>query len=894
MYINQNIQEAKRRIDEVRQRRLLFLDLSYLQLDYIPEDISDMIYLLEINISYNKLKNFPNSLSKLTNLQRLDISNNLLQDVNFVEGLYYSLQFLNISSNLLNHVPRDLSFINSEILFDNNPFLDGLPIEISSSNDLSYIDYYFEGLRGRDNRGKLFETKLLLVGKGNVGKTTLMKVFQNNKFKVEVGKEKTTHGINVQSVKRDFFFPAKKPYYDRFLDMENIYFLEVYSDFEIDNDDMPIPKEGFQYRHISELSLSEESLLELRFEEQPFFISNDIYFEKEILINIWDFGGQEILYSTHQFFLTQRSIYLLIWEPRTDDEIESFEYWLNTIKRLSNNSPVIIVMNKADIRVKSIDEEYYKRRFNNIISFVEISCLNKSGMNDLNSEIENVILNLPHIGDALPKSWDRIRKEIKEISNDYLNFEEFRQICQSSDKKEVSYISRYLNDLGVIIHFQNDFYLKNCIVINPEWLTKAIYLLINSIKVQKNSGLFTTSILEELFDESIYPPDKLSDILALMDKFEICYKILGSRDQYIIPTLLSPSPKDYNRIDNFINDFDVLRYKIQYTFMPSGIIERLICRLNNYLETDNFWKFGMILITENSEALIISDTHNRSLKIYVKGLLITPLFNIIEHEIKEIHNDIKLVESDVNEYLACNCSECSHSPNPYMFKKPTLLKFLEKDKKHIDCQQSTENVDIQKILIGYKSDDYSKRNLLRDLISSASNLQTRCNQIKGYKEDQINIYFQDLLRSYVQKNNYFLNEQSQKGRSGSGKNVGELDFTIETLEGEMISFFEGFILKSTDRNNILSHIKKTILKYDSNGLKEKFIGVYSRANSFDDLAKQYLDYLNEIKFEGVILDKSTDVSKVYLGSSEMRVFKTVYYRSQTKLILYHILINLNL
>lgn len=146
MNSNHNIQEAKRRIDAAREERLLFLDLSSLHLDYIPEDISDMTQLLEIDISYNKFKEFPNSLSKFTNLQRLDISNNLLQDVNFIEGLYYSLQFLNISSNLLNHVPRDLYFINAEILFDNNPFLDGLPIEISSSNDLSYIDYYFEGL----------------------------------------------------------------------------------------------------------------------------------------------------------------------------------------------------------------------------------------------------------------------------------------------------------------------------------------------------------------------------------------------------------------------------------------------------------------------------------------------------------------------------------------------------------------------------------------------------------------------------------------------------------------------------------------------------------------------------------------------------------------------------
>ena len=894
MSSNYNIQEAQKRIAIAREERLLFLDLSSLHLDFLPEDISDMMHLFEIDVSYNRFKEFPNSLSKLTNLQRLDISNNLLQDVNFVEGFYYSLQFLNISSNLLNHVPRDLFFINAEILFDNNPFLDGLPIEISSSNDLNYIDYYFEGLRGRDNRGKLFESKLLLVGKGNAGKTTLMRVLNNDKFKVEEGQEKTTHGINVQLVKRNVFFPAKKPYYDRFLDFENIYFLEVYSDFDIDVDGMPMSKEVFQYRHISELGLSEETLLELRFEEQPFYNGNDIYFEKEILINIWDFGGQEILYSTHQFFLTQRSIYLLIWEPRTDEEIESFEYWLNTIKRLSNNSPVIVVMNKADIRVKLIDEENYKRNFNNIISFIEISCLNKSGIRNLNSEIENIVLNLPHIGDALPKSWDRIRKELKDISRDYLSFEEFRKICQTSDKREISYISRYLNDLGVIIHFQNDFYLKNLIVINPEWLTKAIYLLINSIKVQKNNGLFSSNILEEIFDESFYPNDKLYDILSLMDKFEICYKIIGSRDQYIIPALLSPAPKDYQLIDSFIHDKDALKYKIQYAFMPSGIIERLICRLNNYLKGDNFWKLGMILITENSECLIVSAPHDRNLKIYVKGPLMSPLFNIVEHEIREIHRDIKLIESDVDEFLACNCVECCQSYNPHMFKKSTLLKFLQKNKKHIHCQQSTENVNIQNVLIGYRTDEYTKRNILRDLISAASTLQTRYNQIKDFKENQLNIYFQDIFRSYVQKGNYFLNEQSQKGKSGTGKNAGELDFTIETVEGEMISFFEGFILKGIDRNNILSHIEKTLLSYDANGLKEKVVGIYSRANNFSDLAKQYLIYLNEIDIKEIAIVASRDVSEIYLGSSEMKVYRTEYYRNDKKLLLYHILINLSL
>ena len=35
-----------------------------------------------------------------------------------------------------------------------------------------------------------------------------------------------------------------------------------------------------------------------------------------VKLNIWDFGGQEIQHSTHQFFLTTRSLYLLVVDAR--------------------------------------------------------------------------------------------------------------------------------------------------------------------------------------------------------------------------------------------------------------------------------------------------------------------------------------------------------------------------------------------------------------------------------------------------------------------------------------------------------------------------------------------------------------------------------------------------
>ena len=56
--------------------------------------------------------------------------------------------------------------------------------------------------------------------------------------------------------------------------------------------------------------------------------------QRDFQFNIWDFGGQEIYHSTHQFFLTKRSIYLLVTESRKEDSHDDFYYWLNIIKLL--------------------------------------------------------------------------------------------------------------------------------------------------------------------------------------------------------------------------------------------------------------------------------------------------------------------------------------------------------------------------------------------------------------------------------------------------------------------------------------------------------------------------------------------------------------------------------
>ena len=63
----------------------------------------------------------------------------------------------------------------------------------------------------------------------------------------------------------------------------------------------------------------------------------------------WDFAGQEEYYATHQCFLSQRSLYVLVWDVREEEVgIEGLRPWLNNLQTRVPRSRVIIVGTHLD------------------------------------------------------------------------------------------------------------------------------------------------------------------------------------------------------------------------------------------------------------------------------------------------------------------------------------------------------------------------------------------------------------------------------------------------------------------------------------------------------------------------------------------------------------------
>jgi len=248
------------------------------------------------------------------------------------------------------------------IFLADNP-LESPPVEIVKRGPDAVVAYFRQlEIPGQRAPVRLCQSKLLIVGNGEVGKTTLMKKLKEPDFKVIPGQEPTTHGINISPWQ-----------------------------------------------------------LTCRFDGQS---------TETVKISFWDFGGQDIYHATHQFFLTKRSLYLLVWEARKEEDTRSFDYWLNVVKLLGSGSPVIVVMNKADLRIKPLDEASLKKKFPNIIAFMSVSCLDGRGLAELTEKIGRTLAVMPHLQDQLPASWLDIRDDLKASEENYIPAERYFDLCE--------------------------------------------------------------------------------------------------------------------------------------------------------------------------------------------------------------------------------------------------------------------------------------------------------------------------------------------------------------------------------------------------------------------------------------------------------------------------------
>ncbi len=416
---------------------------------------------------------------------------------------------------------------------------------------------------------------------------------------------------------------------------------------------------------------------------------------KEFKVNIWDFGGQEIYHGTHKIFLTKRSLYVLVTDNRKEDT--NFTYWLQVIDVLSSGCPVIIIQNEKDNRIGYHNISFLKQKYDNLHSVHSVNLMNKKGLGDVISDIENTIVTLPHIGSILPKAWIDIRNSLQVLSqkNHYIDQNLYFDICGNCGVKErekALYLSEYFHDIGVFLHFQDNPILKHIIILNPAWSTDAVYKILDNRAIIQEYGRFALETLSGIWDQ--YKINWVQgELLELMKKFELCYQIENS-NEYIVPQLLAPNQPDFfwETTHNVILEYD-------YDFLPKGIISRFIIRMNRYiLDHSLVWRDGVVLTRENAKAKVVQDFYNRRIRINVNGSSVyqRELLTIIIEELDKLNSSFNKI--NVTKLIPCNCSACRESDRPEFYTYEMLMRYLDNRKNTIECRVSFEMVPVSNLL----------------------------------------------------------------------------------------------------------------------------------------------------------------------------------------------------
>jgi internalin A len=598
------------------------------QIENLPIKIGQLTNLREFYANSNQLKNLPEDITQLTNLKKLDLSYNRLTNLPVGMGQLTKLRRLDLRDNQLVKLPPELGLLHlAALTFGNNPW-QALPPEIRSGGVRAILNFCRQQLEGETDQ--IYEAKLLIIGEGGAGKTTLAKKIQSSDYQLK--EEDSTQGIDVMQWK-----------------------------FLLDNG-------------------------------------------KEFRVNIWDFGGQEIYHTTHQFFLTKRSLYALVVDTRKEDT--DFHYWLSVVELLSDNSPLLIVKNEKQERQREINERQLRGEFTNLKETLPTNFATQRGLPEILKQIKHHISNLPHVGTELPKTWVKVREALERESRHHISLDEYLNLCEQNGftrREDKLQLSGYLHDLGVCLHFQEDDVLMKMVILKPTWGTDAVYKVLDNPLVINNQGRFTRDDLKQIWHEDKYAAMQ-PELLRLMMNFKLCYEIPNAPKTYIAPQLLTANQPEYpwDESDNLL-----LRY--EYEFMPKGILTRFIVEMHAWIESQScVWKSGVVLSKNSARAEIMElyRYHKGEIRIKVSGKRQRDLLTIIRHEFDKIHDSYNSQNDRLNKaqrlkyvtLVPCNCSTCKPSQNRHFYKLDTLYNFQDKNREEIPCEISGDMVRVHNLI----------------------------------------------------------------------------------------------------------------------------------------------------------------------------------------------------
>ncbi|WLE98808.1 MAG: COR domain-containing protein [Candidatus Electrothrix communis] len=728
---------------------LIHLDLSFNTLTELPEEICQLTKLAELDLSDNHLADpFP-VISRLRSLTSLDLNGNQLRKLPPETGQLTGLTHLDLRDNRLSEIPPEISELKRiTILGLSGNQLTELPPEIARLRSLTIMDLSFNRLQAlpsafstlttlinldlSDNRfDKLPEEILSLTGlsnldlRGNCLHDLPQEITQLTKLSTLDLSDNQLSGLPGRIVELS--------------SLGNLYLEDnplTSPPLEIGRQGVPAVRQYFASLERESQVLDEvrvlllgeggsgkTSLTRCLFEEtfdkdEP--PTNGISIteqlvqgeKKQVKINIWDFGGQEIMDTAHQLFLSTRSLYVLVLNGGRDERLE---YWLRHIESFGGGSPVLIALNKQDVNPGfTVNQRFLLKKYPQIFGFFQTSCASGHGIAEFKAAFIQGLTSEHFTGTRWSKNWFAVKKALEDLPEPCITYKQFAQICiETGITEEVSQdlLLDFLNDLGSIVHSRK-FKSKDGQVLDPKWVTASIYKIINAENVVVRNGILSLSSMKLILNrqDCCHSTTQYHDLIELMRTDELCFPL--DEDHVLIPQLLDlVEPEfdfDYEESLRFVFDYD--------DFLPQSIMSRFIVKRHRDLKDGLCWRTGIVLENKafQATAVVRADNAANRIDIFVMGAqrkVYLALIRLSFQEINETFEKLRVTERvSMPDNPACSAAYS------------TLITYIEKGIERYIPEGSDKVYRISELLKSIQPDDGDVEQVMPNLEDIKSRL----------------------------------------------------------------------------------------------------------------------------------------------------------------------------
>ena len=605
------------KIEKARRSEAWSLDLSGEGLTVLPGEIGSLTNLTHLWLWGNQLTALPGEIGNLTNLTYLWLQGNQLTALPEELGKLKRL--------------TDLSIYGNPLTFP--------PASILDQGTKAILTFLSEELK---LRCPVWSSKMILVGEGGVGKTSLLRILRGKNFRAN---EATTHGLEVQNL---------------------------------------------TYPH----------------PEKP---------DVSITLNCWDFGGQEILHATHQFFLTDCSLFVLVWNARLGYQQGKLYYWLDMIQARASQSPVLIVATYTEDWSANLPADDILRKYPFVRGFLSISNQQQTGFEALAEEIVQAAVGLPLMGSPWPGHWWKVSQALRALAgrNDSLLSKLKHKMAGSQtipyiypnklkalmaehgvEGAGAQVLTTYLHQLGDLLYFAENQSLKDVVILDPSWVAHHISKALASNEIAFGLGYFKRDHMETVWGDVDPPAREL--FLNLMEEFDISYKTLEDQEISIVVEKLSADPPEgyLEEWQGLADSNEVtMRYYLNSS-LPPGIPTWFIARTHRFT-THTHWRYGALFSDGTHHGLVRAFEHDRYLELSVRGPYPHNFFALLRDGL-----ELTLARyPGLKIQLKIPCPGHSGQACTHEFVYEQLVARLNK-KHSIECPESMEDLSVRQLLFG--------------------------------------------------------------------------------------------------------------------------------------------------------------------------------------------------